>query len=334
LFGAGDDVDTTLQRIQIFCHPDKHPYRRETATRLFVLAGQLADKARGPAMTVTSPTRAYTVERRLASGDVADVYVATGRDIVKPVATVTRNRILLRPGVSEPDQTYTIKVSRIQGAEALLDREQKVLLAIEKAAIDKNLDNMRSYYPTLVESFPAKQRFQRRVNVFVHQPGMFTFEQVADKHHRLDARHSVWIFKRLLTALAFAHQQGIVHSAITPEHVMIRPENHQVQIIGWGQSVAVGQPIKSYPLKYKPYYPDEAFAKRPTHSGADIHMAAFLVSRWTAFKASEESLRMFFNGCRCEGQWQRPVDGFELYDEFDRLAKRVYGDPKFVELKM
>ena len=47
----------------------------------------------------------------------------------------------------------------------------------------------RRYLPTLGESFPVRDEFPRRVNVFLHEPGFYTLEQVHEQHPALDGRH-------------------------------------------------------------------------------------------------------------------------------------------------
>lgn len=322
--GAGDtksffgvDIDGVMQRLQIFCHPDRHPDDKDRATKLFAQLGQMADEARAPAVLIKSSKRTYVLDRRLGVGDVADIYVA--RDIdVKSIAS-----------------TYVVKVSRIPGAEKLLDQERQALTALQTAAADKGLNTFSDYYPLLVESFPAVQSFKRRVNVFAYLEGMYTLTQLAGRCGGwLDAKHAVWIYKRLMTALAFAHEQDVVHTAVFPEHILIHPKRRQVQVIGWGQSVEAGKPLTSYVAKQKLNYPAGALDKQPTQSGADAAMAARIMMTYTQFKERELPLKQFFVGCMIPGQWKRPADSFGLYDEFTALAKRLYGEPKYEELRV
>lgn len=53
----------------------------------------------------------------------------------------------------------------------------------------------------------------------------------------LDQRHVVWVMDRVLGVLGYAHSVGIVHGAIKPETVRIRPSNHNVLVTGWGNAV-------------------------------------------------------------------------------------------------
>ncbi|MET0543124.1 MAG: protein kinase family protein [Variovorax sp.] len=52
----------------------------------------------------------------------------------------------------------------------------------------------------------------------------------------IDARHAVWIWRRMLEVLAFVHDNGWVHSSLTPEHALVHPRDHGVLLIGWADA--------------------------------------------------------------------------------------------------
>lgn len=305
------DIDGELKRLLAFCHPDRHGASNETreeAQRLFVRVQELADEARRPPVILKSPKRQYTLIARRYVGDVADIHLA------------------------EADgKQYLVKVSRVPGAEKLLDRERQVLTELHTAASDASY---RLYFPLIVESFPAHDRFKRRVNVFAHEEGWYSLPDVMARHpNGLLGRHLVWIFKRLLTAIGFAGRQEIVHGAILPPHILVRPKDHAVRLCGWGQSVKAGSPVTSLVTQFKNLYPAAAIQKAPARSGADVHLAAESVMLLAQSKCPER-IRAFMNGSRIAGQWSRDVDAFDFYDEFTDLAVALYGKAKFVALEM
>lgn len=53
----------------------------------------------------------------------------------------------------------------------------------------------------------------------------------------LDQRHMVWILDRMLGLLGYVHKLGIVHGAIDPERIRVRPSNHNALLSGWGRAV-------------------------------------------------------------------------------------------------
>lgn len=56
----------------------------------------------------------------------------------------------------------------------------------------------------------------------------------------LDARHAVWMWRRVLEALAFVHDSGWVHQDLLPENLLVHPADHGVQIIGWSRAARAG----------------------------------------------------------------------------------------------
>jgi hypothetical protein len=266
---------------------------------------------------VTSPKRTYTLRQLLAVGDVADVHLAAG------------------PTGSQ----YTLKVSRVPEGRSRLDNERKVLTYLLTRAGDTTY---LKYLPTLAESFLVRDGTDKRVNVFLHEPGFYTLEQVHEQHPTLDGRHLAWIFKRLLTVLGFCHGRGTLHGAVLPSHVMIHPANHGLQLVGWGQSVESGEPITALSTRYRTWYPAEVRRKQPATAATDL----FLAARCLVYLAGGDPvanrmpdtvpapLERFVSTCLLEGARMRPNDAWVLHDELDDLLRELYGPPKFHELIM
>jgi serine/threonine protein kinase len=278
--------------------------------------GEPADRLdSAPPATVTSPKRTYTLLRPLGGGDVADVHLAAAAE-----------------------SYYALKVSRVPGGHTLLANERHALTDLLTRAGDTTY---RKYLPTLAESFPAKGRFQKRVNVFLYEPGFYTLEQVHERHPALDGRHLAWVFKRLLTVLGFSHGQGIVHGAVLPCHVLLHAANHGLHLIGWGQSIETGGQITTIPTRYRDWYPPEVLKKQPASPAADV----FLAARCLTYLAGGDPvadrmpdavpapMQRFLKTCLLEGAKMRP-EAWKLLDEFDDLLHRLYGPPKFHELTM
>jgi serine/threonine protein kinase len=336
----GEDVEGNLEVFRAICHPDRHPgqerraravldaleqFARFTAEDVEALARAEAvfrslkgpdEPAQGPTPTIRSPRRVYALVERLGIGDVADVYRARGEG-----------------------RDYVLKVSRIGEGAHLLEAERAAVAEILKQAGDTHY---RDYFPTLAESFPVRDGFPRRVNVFLHEPGLFTLEQVHRRHPELDGRHLAWIFKRLLTALGFAHRCGRVHGAIVPAHVLVHAEGHGLRLVGWGHSVEEGQRILTGPAKYLDWYPAEVRRKEAAVPATDIYLAAKCLVYLaggdpvsgrmpdTLPRALGASLR----SCLLEGPRMRPDDAWGLLDEFDELLFDLYGPPKYRRLEM
>jgi hypothetical protein len=259
----------------------------------------------------------------VAVGDVADIHLATAES---------------EPATSA-QSTYILKVSRAGVGPVLLDNECRTLGKLLTAAGDSSY---RKYLPKLVESFPARDGIRRRINVFLHEPGFYTLEQIHEQLPALDAVHLAWIFKRLLTILGFCHGHDTIHGAVLPGHVLVHVAGHGLQLVGWGQSVGKGRPIKTVATRYRSWYPAEVFKKQPASPATDLFLAARcltylaggdpITNRMPA--AVPAAMQRFIQTCLLDAARMRPDDAWALHDDFDALLRRLYGSPEFHPLIM
>jgi hypothetical protein len=312
----GDDLDATLRRFRAVCHPDRNP-GDPRAEQLFKELHTLAEQARRPPVTLESPKRQYTLLKRIATGEVADIHLATANE-----------------------RDYLLKVSRIPGGASSLDNERRALVALLTAAGDTHY---AKYFPTLAESFLTADRSEKRVNVFTWRPVLYTAEQVRQRHEAgLDGRHLAWSFKRLLTVVGFAHRHGWMHGAVLPSHVLIQPEEHGVVLVGWGHAVVHGEHVRTISAPFRDWYPVEVMEKRPALPATDIFLAAKCVVYLAGGDpatghmpdAVPSAMQQFIRSCLLEGPRMRPDDAWKLLDEFDELLRALYGPPKFHHLSM
>lgn len=318
-----------LGQLRKICHPDRN-IGDDRAKDLYQRLDLVWDKFLNPTPPVVSPTASYHPVRIIASGDVADLHFAKCKDDAL--------------GTNE-DQEFLLKISRVPGGDALLKNEFTSLMAITKKAANTTYSR---YFPHLVESFPAKDKIQKHVNVFKYESGFFTFEEVHKQHPALDGRHIAWMFKRLLVAIGFAHKAGIVHGAILPTHCMIYPgvegqkddKAHALLLVGWGHSVATGQPLKTISAAWRDWYPPEVLNKQGILPPTDIYMAArcmvYLAGGDPLAKtipaAIPKQMASFLKSLLAEGAKMRPDKAWDLHEDFSDLLKKLYGPPKFHNL--
>src|SRR5262249_54988259 len=148
----------------------------------------------------------------------------------------------------------------------LLANESRVLARLRAEA---GKTTYGKYLPPLVETIERTAGLHNRVNVFAAEPGWTTLEQVHEQLPALDGRHLGWIFKRFLTVLGFIHRQNSLHGAILPCHVMLHAAGHGLQLIGWGASVDVEQPIETISERYADWYPPEVQAEQAALPATD-----------------------------------------------------------------
>lgn len=324
--------ENRLGQLRKVCHPDRNP-GDDLAKDLYQRLDLVWQKFLNPTPPIVSPTASYHPVRIVASGDIADLHFAKCKDDCL--------------GTNE-DQEFILKISRVPGGEALLKNEATNLKAILKKAEG---GTYRHYFPHLAESFPAKDKIQKHVNVFRHEPGFFTFEEVHARHPELDGRHIAWIFKRLLVAIGFAHKAGVIHGAVLPTHCMLYPgmegqkdnKAHALMLVGWGHSVTGKDPIvKTISTRWRDWYPPEVLDKKGVYPATDIYMAArcmvYLAGGDPLAKtipdAIPKQMATFLRSLLIEGVKMRPDKAWDLHEDFSDLLKKLYGPPKFHDLSM
>jgi serine/threonine protein kinase len=201
-----------------------------------------------------------------------------------------------------------------------------------------NTDRYRIFVPSLVESFRHRDRttkVERRVNVTeISKDRFYSLSEVHDEHPRgLDPRDAAWMFRRLLTAIGYAHQHGIIHGAVLPENILILPGEHGLVLVDWCYSVSTDSPLRAMVTNRAPFYPHEVADKEPATSATDIHMAARTLE-WLMGERAGKPLRAFVRGCTLESEAQRPHDAWKLLKEFDDLIERLWGPRKFRAFSM
>lgn len=301
----------------VACHPDRFPEgpERDRATVLFLKLGEWKALLDNPQILKSSKCE-YELGRKIAVGDIADVQF----------------------GRAEKVRARIMKIARTPGVSNLMAKEYEILSQLQENSAGANY---WEYFPKPIETFSHEKR---RVNVmdYVDLRQRFIAGQIREKHPELDGRHLVWMFKRMLVALGYAHRQGWVHGAVLPPHLLFNVENHGLQLLDWTLAVKIGQPLKVISSAWKMFYPQEVMKKKSVSPGTDIYMAATSLC-WLAGGKPETGtfpsmipgkVRMFLKSCFLESPSMRPQDAWKLHDEFDDMARSLYGRPKFCRLEM
>ncbi len=261
-------------------------------------------------VVVTSRRHTYTVLRPLLAGDVADLHVAE----------VDGDEVLL-------------KVARSPKDADLLAAEVATLKSVHAA----DTSGYNGWFPIVSESFafaaPGKPR--RRCNVLGPLHGFYNLAEVDAAKRSVHSRDVAWIARRILHALAMTHEAGRVHGGVVPEHVMVHPTEHRVVLVGWGGSVADGEPLKVRVTGRAAWYPPETEKKAPTSPATDLYLFGRTLE-WLASGRLESSRRLatFGRGCAMRSRKGRPKDAHEVLGEFDDLLERMWGARTYHEFSM
>jgi serine/threonine protein kinase len=211
------------------------------------------------------------------------------------------------------------------------------LVACELLTSDDTDQKWRSYIPTLIDRLVGADG--RQANVFKRLERHFTLEQVRQQHPEgVPFINTVWIWRRLLAVLAFAHDNHFVHGAVLPTSVFIDPVQRgddRLVLADWhcSQDIPFG-PIEAIETGWRDWYPDEALSGHDVSPATDIFMAAqtfiYLLGGDPKGELPDSvptEVQQFFRNC-LQPQSTRPQDAGRLQQSFDDLLKRM-GEPYY-----
>jgi hypothetical protein len=159
---------------------------------------------------------------------------------------------------------------------------------------------------TYLHEDPHRRR--RTVNVLARFDG---YRPAGDRPRPVTEAVAIW--RGLLTALAEAHDHGMVHGAVWPEHVLVK--GGHVVLVDWCYSVPAGTPVPALIARHRDAYPPEVRRHEPATPATDIHLAAGLLRKLSGHPV----LQRFADGCRYDKPRMRPQNARHLLAEFDEL---------------
>ncbi|CAN5508898.1 hypothetical protein BH10CHL1_BH10CHL1_18080 [soil metagenome] len=331
IFDLPSDADSnSLKRryreLAAIAHPDHNPACRNAADEAFkllqewyaVAQRQSAPNSPRPTIDITTKLHRYTSQATPLLGDLCDLFPteADGAQVLLKTVRHARNNDLL--------QTEAQTLRRIRRAT-----EGQVVQA---------------HFPTLIEHCTLRDAAgdQRQINVLQNETAYVSLAAVVRAYpNGLELADAAWMFNRMLAALGVIHSLGIVHGALTLDHVLIRPHDHNGMLIDWCYSVPIGEPIKAVSPPHRADYPPEIFAKQPASAATDLYMAARCLLRLLGGAQSAadhglvlpervpKPLRNLLRGCLLPAPQRRMADAWELFDDFQALLQRLYGPRVF-----
>lgn len=253
---------------------------------------------------------------------------------------------------------FFAKISRSTANNELLEREHRNLLRFSAPGNDPKSEEFvatqricvpHPYLSAMIETGGG----ERRINVQCIAPALhFTAQWLREDGfpQGMPLEQVYWIFRRLLLTIWAAHQHAkIVHGGITPEHVLIYPDEvdgnanrgHGVVLIDWTGSALIGKehvPVLD-PL-WEEFYPPEIRKKALADPTMDIFMAAavalYLAGGNVAKRLTPQSMpEVVANDllrCLSENPRKRPHDAEEFYRHFEATIESVHGKRQYAPL--
>lgn len=239
----------------------------------------------------------YQVLAPLAKGDRADVFLAT------------RARALTERAVA--------KVLRDAKEAPALDAEWVTLEALH-ASTGQGAPHFTTRLPPLVSRGDARfSDGQRRpALVFRALPGFeATLADVRDAYPEgVDARHAVWMWRRVLELLGWVHRNGWAHGNVSPAQVVLDPREHGAILVGWSHA---GRLVSG----------------QESRAMSDLAMSAQSVLT-TLGHASGEATPVYDLLHACAQEHLPATDAWDLMERVAEAARRAFGPPTFVPFSL
>jgi serine/threonine protein kinase len=152
--------------------------------------------------------------------------------------------------------------------------------------------------------------------------------------------HVVWIGRRLLSVVGFAHREGLLHGNIEPAHIIVRPRDHRVVLVDWCYAIVepgrTGQGFRAIHDTFSA--PEVAQRGRPTPA-ADLLSIGRTLGYLLGADPLEldlgdhvpDPLRRFIRYLARPSPLQRAQDAWEAYFELERVRDACFGPHVFRE---
>ncbi len=176
---------------------------------------------------------------RSLGGDSGRVLPIAGQRyrVLAPLGQGEHCEVLLAERCGALPQRVTIKLARDTGhtlaTEADTLRRLQALQVAGSAYFSQRL-------PQPVASGRCGEAGHERAALVLRHPSGFwgSLEDVQRAHPQglTDARHAVWLWRRVLELLGYIHAAGWAHGDLRAAHWLLHPADHGVLVIGWSRA--------------------------------------------------------------------------------------------------
>lgn len=295
--------------------------------------------------TVPIGDKTLVVEGKLYEGDLCDLYAATHST---PQALVIKKDWTWYDLLDDEDEIRVpalLKVVKTPLDNDLVLNETKILPSLfPPGAAD---EKFYRYFPKMLEHLPVEIEGAVHEALVVHRvSGHISLAEIlAAFPGGVDFRDMVWMWKRVLVGVGFAHEKGIVHGAVVPPHVIVHPTGHGAKVLDWSYAVnlkAKEPRVRAMSAKWEKLYAPEIPGRKAVTPATDIYMSAkcALALIGGDIDTNEmpdtvpEPIQQFIKECLDPSPNMRPQNAWDLHEEFDKLLRKVVGKPVYRPFNM
>jgi hypothetical protein len=183
--------------------------------------------------------RHWALEKRIAQGDISDVYTAR----------------LAR----WPTELVIVKVLRDRRDAVRFDNEWQALQALHQSEAPGADSFTRLLPQPVVHGDIADGQFAgQRTSIYRWESGFYhTFEDVLRAYPQgIPPQASIWVWRRILEMLSFIHASGMAHGAVLPAHLLVQENDHGVRLVGYSFAGKFNNKLPPIPDQYHSFYPE------------------------------------------------------------------------------
>lgn len=147
------------------------------------------------------------------------------------------------------DDSCYIKISKSPKANKLIKNEYDTLLNI-RSKLDGT--NLHKFFVEPIEFLELKEKVNLSAFSYNTEPSYSLKEIMEHRPDGLSDAEFGWIFKRILTAIDIMHYCGFLHTCITEDHVLLRPQDHGAYLCGLGSSTTKELKFKIFDHPFEP----------------------------------------------------------------------------------
>lgn len=274
-------------------------------------------------VTIQTKKRVYVGLEHFANGDICDLYRA----------------IAVEGGV---ERGAILKIVRNPEDNDFGENEMRILKHLRA---DPRGEKLYDCLPEPIDSFritdPVSKR-QQHVSAFVFREGLVLLSDVIAAYPGgIDPRDMVWMWKRALAVIGYAHALNVIHGALVPAHILLDLERHGAYICDWSYAVldpaSSKEKIKAISPEHEMFYPPEILGKKEPHTASDLFMVAQSMIRLLGGNvetgempvAVPKAIQGLLKACRIAKTTQRLQDAWQVHQEIDGMLERLFGPRKF-----
>lgn len=265
---------------------------------------------------ISTPRARYDVTSGLAQGQFSTVY--SGH----------RNQ--------RPEDRVIIKIADGMEESARLQLEVQVLRQLHS-----DTSPLRIHLPRYLDQFKTDDG---RTGVILSHADGYTIDEIRQLYSLgMPPVHVIWVMRRLLSVLGYAHSRGILHGNVTPEHVLVRPWDHNVVLLDW--SCAVVNPARTgegFKFHHPVYSAPEVAEQKPPLPSADLYSLGLCMITLLGGDAKSQEmpasvdirLQRFIKFFVRSSPIGRAQDAWEMFHKLKALRDEIFGTHQFREFIM